>query len=81
LINYLIASKANPKGSISDTRAMAMLLSKLGVEYLGQEKFDRFVVFDAKQTRLWGDWEIDNGALFSHSGYKSYKSSFKVGGK
>lgn len=73
LIKYLIISNANPLGEISDTRALAMILSRTKSSYLEYEKYDRFVVFNNKETKIWGGWEIENGALFSNRAYETYK--------
>ena len=81
LANYAIAEGGYPTGALSDTRVLAMAVSR-GTQYiiplLGGTT-GKFVLFKAgKIVAEFGNWEDSkDGVLFSNGGYKySYRNTY-----
>lgn len=82
LLNYAIAEGDYPVGHLSDTRVLAMCVSR-GSQYIISclDGNDRFVLFKNGAYTKWGTWETENGVLFSNSGYKdNYYKPYKYNG-
>ena len=71
LFNYAVSEGNYPKGFLSDTRVVAMCVSR-GSKWILSclDGVDRFVIFKNSTYEKWGTWEESNGIFFSNSGYK-----------
>lgn len=71
LLAMNIATGKKPEGKLSDSRTMAMVVSRTGDEILHDDG-GKFVIASKDKFVYWGAWEKENGILFSNSGYKKY---------
>lgn len=68
-IKYLRGAGCVPKGPVSDSRAMALLIHHLkGTEILKTTP-GRFVLFDGKRTQLFGNWTKWGGMQCSNTNF------------
>jgi len=79
LFNYAVAEGEYPTGALSDTRVLAMCISR-GSKWIISclNSNDKFVIFNNGVFEKWGIWEESDGVFFSNSGYKIsyYRTDF-----
>jgi hypothetical protein len=69
LMSYMIASGKSIKNELSDTRAMAVIISRTG-QHLLSHLPGKFLFFDKKYAYIYGDFEKVDGVFFSNDSYK-----------
>ena len=71
MLQFLLSRKdIKTSGRISDTRFTSMLVDEIGtaaLELVG----GKWALFDKNKIFVWGDFEEDNGILFSNSSFKT----------
>lgn len=74
-IRHIIQVGKVAEGSVSDTRALAMMLSVNNANLLlDDDDYNRFVIFTKNKSYVWGKWLHEKGVYFSNTSFQPTRS-------